>query len=113
MLAPARVSVEVKAWRTPCFLEYGGAKMRRQVLAVTFTLVVAAGTAAACGGRQPGTTTPTSGTYDVEAGPCSCRLPQDEYLTCCRAGLELTCRCGDRYACNTVPSGRTCSERGR
>ena len=56
------------------------------------------------------TTTVTSGTYDIEAGPCMCRLPQDEFLTCCRSAMELTCRCtgGGNWGCQMVPTGRTC-----
>jgi hypothetical protein len=56
------------------------------------------------------TTTPSSGTYDVEMGACLCRLPQDELSSCCRTGMELTCRCGSNAnpACMMVPTGRTC-----
>ena len=60
--------------------------------------------------RSPGTSTTsvTSGTYDVETGACMCRLPQDEFLTCCRSGMELTCRCNPNGACFMAPTGRTC-----
>ena len=60
--------------------------------------------------RSPGssTTTVTSGTYDIDTGACMCRLPQDEYLSCCRAGMELTCRCNPNSSCFVVPTGRTC-----
>lgn len=77
-------------------------------------VIVLASTAAAvvaCA-RSPGTstTTVTSGTYDVEAGACMCRLPQDEYLSCCRSGMELTCRCNPNSSCFVVPTGRTCGK---
>lgn len=57
------------------------------------------------------TTTVTSAPADVDTGPCVCRLPQDEFLSCCRGGVELTCRCagaGSDSACHVVPSGRRC-----
>ncbi|MBX3261764.1 MAG: hypothetical protein KIS78_06570 [Labilithrix sp.] len=62
--------------------------------------------------RSPATstTTVTSGTYDVDPGACICRLAQDEYLSCCRSAMELTCRCTPNGACAMVPSGRTCGK---
>ena len=55
-------------------------------------------------------TTVTSGTYDVDTGACMCRLPQDEFLSCCRSGMELTCRCNPSSSCFVVPTGRTCGK---
>ena len=64
----------------------------------------------ACTRSPTSTTTVTSGTYDVETGPCMCRLPQDEFLSCCRSAMELTCRCNPNSSCFMVPTGRTCGQ---
>jgi hypothetical protein len=64
----------------------------------------------ACTRSAGRTTTVTSGTYDVETGACMCRLPQDEFLSCCRSGMELTCRCNPNSSCFVVPTGRTCGK---
>ena len=78
---------------------------------VAVLLAGAALVLAACT-RAPSTSTTnvTSGTYDVEPGACMCRLPQDEFMSCCRSGMELTCRCNPNSACFMVPSGRTCGK---
>ena len=64
----------------------------------------------ACSRSPTSTTTVTSGTYDIETGACMCRLPQDEFLSCCRSGMELTCRCNPNSSCFVVPTGRTCGK---
>ena len=64
----------------------------------------------ACSRSPTSTTTVTSGTYDIETGACMCRLPQDEFLSCCRSGMELTCRCNPSSSCFVVPTGRTCGK---
>lgn len=58
---------------------------------------------------QTSTTTVTSAPIDVDTGACMCRLQEHEFLSCCRGGIELTCRCmGTNYGCNMVPTGRRC-----
>jgi len=72
-------------------------------------MLVAIGAGIFACSRSP-TTTTTSATYDIETGACMCRLPQDEFLNCCRSGMELTCRCNPNSSCFVIPTGRTCGK---
>jgi hypothetical protein len=64
----------------------------------------------ACTHPRTSSTTTTASDFDVDTGPCLCRLPQDELSTCCRSSLVLTCRCQgtSTYTCQLVPTGRSC-----
>lgn len=83
---------------------------RRSASAALILAALVTGIFACTRGPTTSTTTVTSGTYDVEAGACMCRLPQDEFLSCCRSGMELTCRCNPGSSCFVVPTGRTCGK---
>lgn len=71
---------------------------------------------AACRSRDtPAASQLTAAELDADTGPCVCRLPQDEGLTCCRGGIVLACACngGGNGACNPVPTGRSCGSPNR
>jgi hypothetical protein len=82
--------------------------MKRAVALALVTIGVAL---VACRKGPPfSTMNVTSGTYDVEPGACLCRTSQDEFISCCRSAMEMTCRCDRSAGCQMVPTGRTCGK---
>lgn len=86
---------------------------RALVTAAAVTLVLVGCGARSSAGDQGAATELTAAELESETGPCVCRLPEDEGMTCCRSGLLLACQCDGRWSCHTTPTGRSCGSAGR